>query len=1198
VAKPGPVAAAETDEPRFPSRLDFEGLARVASARSGYVHVLGARGLATVLWAVRFEAWREKRRPLVFVSESLDQALARREELLSFLPEARIAALPLLESTPYDRMKNDRRTNLQRLSVLDSLASGEVDVLCLAAPALVRRVLPPDVFVNSRLVLEVGGQVQLDALAAELESLGYERTPLVEDEGGISIRGSLIDVWPPGLGAPLRIELDFDTVLSILPFDPETQARATRSEAGLKRVTLPLARSVPPATDSGRRARARIQELADHLNLPTREAKKALDSLQFGGPSWNAEALLPAFIDLVPITAYLGPNTLFVFDRSEAVARACRAEAEAALAAQMRESGSLHFEAQEHYLSLREVSEALAASGSLVVCFHESEIQGVATEPLEELEYVQDPLLIDTEDQRLLSSALAKSRENRGHGSPLEPLLEFFKAQEAEGRAVVLSARSQTQAERLGTLLSHRGVRLERLDRPPLASTGLTVRAGSLSLWVAPLAGGVIAPSEGLSFLTEEEVFGVRRHTSARKNRTKLKTTLDDLRSLEPGDYVIHVEHGIGRYLGLEHKRVGESLVDFFVVEYLGGDKLFVPVYRLNLIQKHAGGEARPKLDRLGGQTFEKTKAKARKRAYEMADQLLSLYAERLNVVRPPLPPPADDYRAFEAEVPFDETPDQADAIAEVLSDLQKPRVMDRLVSGDVGFGKTEVALRAAYLMALANRQTALLCPTTVLAEQHFRTFAGRMAHLGVEVRALSRFTSAKEQTEILLGLKNGHVDVVIGTHRLLSTDVHFKNLGLLVIDEEQRFGVAHKERMKSLRRDVDVLTLSATPIPRTLSMAVGGLRDMSVIATPPETRRAIRTFVASRDNELVRTAIERELKRGGQIYYVVNRIDELYARANELKELVPGLRLRVVHGQMSDRELEKTMLSFVDGEADLLAATTIIESGLDISRANTIFIERADTFGLAQLYQIRGRVGRSSERAYCYLLVPPPSELSREATLRLDALTKHTELGSGFQIASLDMELRGAGDLLGGAQSGVLESVGFELFSEMLESAARELSGQAAVRDVDPELSVDVEALLPETYVDDIGVRLSLYKRLSGAPDEAEIERLAAEMSDRFGTPPSPALALVELMRLKVLLRNFRALGMNATKQSATLHLRSDTPLLPELLVPFISKAKGLYTLSPDGRLTRRASKQETLASGLVHADRMLSELAALLPP
>jgi len=1184
-----------TDEPR--SFVDFDTLARHVGGSSGYVHVLGARGLAAAAWTARLANGAKPRRPIVFVCEGPEQALARQNELLSFLPDLRVLALPLLESTPYDRMKSDRRTNLLRLSILDSFAAGEIDILCLPAAALMRRVLPQDVFLSSRIELKVGGQVQLDSLTVRLEALGYERTPLVEDEGGLSVRGSLLDIWPAALPAPLRIELDFDSILSIVPFDPETQARSSRPELGLERVILPLGHSLPPTQDRARHARERVQELADRLNLPSRETKKALDTLQFGGMSWNPEALLPAFHELVPLTDYFAPNALVIFDRSEAVARQCRAEMEAAINAEIREAGTLNFELGAHYLSLNELSHALRSSTSPRVCFHDTEIQGTPQEPLEELEYAAEPLLLDTEDQSLLSAALAKSRETRGHASPLEPLLEFFATCKSEGLQVVLTARSDTQAERLETLLSHRGVRLERLSSPPLSARGLKLPGASLCTWIAPISSGLVARTEGLALITEEEIFGVRRHTSARKNRTKLKTTLDDLRSLAAGDYVIHVEHGIGRYLGLEHKQVGTSLVDFFVVEYQGGDKLFVPVYRLNQIQKHAGGDARPKVDRLGGQSFEKTKAKARKRALEMADQLLRLYADRVNVVRPALPPPGDDYRAFEAEVPFDETPDQADAIAEVLADLQKPKVMDRLVSGDVGFGKTEVALRAAYLMAIASKQTALLCPTTVLAEQHTRTFEKRLAHLGVEVRALSRFTSQKEQTEILLGLKNGHVDVVVGTHRLLSSDVHFKQLGLLVIDEEQRFGVAHKERMKELRRNVDVLTLSATPIPRTLSMAVSGLRDMSVISTPPETRRAIRTFVASRDTELVRTAIERELKRGGQVYYVVNRIEELYTRANELKELIPGLRLRVAHGQMNDRELEKTMLAFVEGEADVLAATTIIESGLDIPRANTIFIERADTFGLAQLYQIRGRVGRSAERAYCYLLVPPPSELSREATLRLDALTKHTELGSGFQIATLDMELRGAGDLLGSQQSGVLESVGFELFSEMLENAARELSGQETVRDVDPELAVDVEALLPETYIEDIGVRLSLYKRLSGAPDEAEIERLAAEMTDRFGSPPSPALALVELMRLKVELRRFRALGMNATKQSATLHLRADTPLLPELLVPFISKSKGLYALSPDGRLTRRASKHEVVTSGLVHADRMLSELSGLLP-
>ncbi len=472
-----------------------------------------------------------------------------------------------------------------------------------------------------------------------------------------------------------------------------------------------------------------------------------------------------------------------------------------------------------------------------------------------------------------------------------------------------------------------------------------------------------------------------------------------------------------------------------------------------------------------------------------MADELLRLYAERQSMTREPLEALDDDYATFEATFPYEETRDQGAAISEVQRDLEKPAVMDRLVCGDVGFGKTEVALRAAFRVATAGRQVALLCPTTVLAAQHLLTFRTRLSGYPLEVRALSRFQSKSEQRDTLRGLKEGSVNVVIGTHRLLSKDVHFARLGLLVVDEEQRFGVTHKERIKQLRASVNVLTLSATPIPRTLQLAVGGLRDMSLITTPPMDRRAIRTIVSRYDEYILREAIERELSRGGQVFYVYNRVEGLYERAARLQALIPEAKVAVGHGQLSEALLEKTMLDFVDGKYDILASTAIIESGLDIPRANTMIVDRANLFGLSQLYQLRGRVGRSSERAYCYLIVPPPSQLSDDARSRIEALERHTELGSGFHIATLDMEIRGAGDLLGAEQSGFVASVGFDLFCQMLEEASHELKGELVIHEVDPELSLDVDALLPEDYVAEVGVRLSLYKRLASANDEAEVE-------------------------------------------------------------------------------------------------------------
>ena len=642
--------------------------------------------------------------------------------------------------------------------------------------------------------------------------------------------------------------------------------------------------------------------------------------------------------------------------------------------------------------------------------------------------------------------------------------------------------------------------------------------------------------------------------------------------------------------------------VDLLVVEYASGDKLYLPVHRLNQIQKFTGGEnATPKIDRLGGASFARTKSRVGKAVRQMADELLRLYAERQALEGEALEPANDDYRAFEATFPFDETPDQAKAISDVGRDLESPRPMDRLVCGDVGFGKTEVAIRAAFRVALAGKQVAILCPTTVLAQQHLRTFEARMRDYPIQIKLLSRFQSKGESDSAIAQLKDGKIDVVIGTHRLLSKDIHFKNLGLLVIDEEQRFGVAHKERIKQLRANVDVLTLTATPIPRTLQMAVTGLRDLSLITTPPVDRRAVRTIVSRFDAQVIREAVTRELSRGGQCFYVYNRIEGLYERAQKLKELVPTARIAVAHGQMGkgskDGEtgaLEETMLDFVEGRYDVLVATAIVESGLDIGRANTMIIDRADLFGLAQLYQLRGRVGRSKERAYCYLVVPPENAMTDEARARIEALERHTELGSGFQIASLDLELRGAGDLLGGEQSGNVASVGFDLFCQMLDDAVHELRGEVVVHEVDPELSFDATAMLPEDYVGDVGVRLSLYKRLASAVDEGHVAEIASEMEDRFGPPPEDARRLVQLMALKTELRRLRVLGCEANSRVVTLHLREDTPLDPTKIMGLVGKAKSPWRLTPDMRLSRRFD--DGARDGIGNAEQMLADLAPCL--
>jgi transcription-repair coupling factor (superfamily II helicase) len=772
-------------------------------------------------------------------------------------------------------------------------------------------------------------------------------------------------------------------------------------------------------------------------------------------------------------------------------------------------------------------------------------------------------------------------RGRSGHQT-LGPLVRFVGKWRELGLHVIFTARTEAQARRLTSLLEGRDIRFTDEGRPG----AVTVRVGGLTR-------GLVAESLGLVFVTEEEVFGRRAHRATPKKQSA-RAALEDLRALAPGDHVVHVEHGIGRYLGLTNRLLGPGMsVDLLVVEYRGGDKLFVPVYRMNQIQKLSGGETDTRLDRLGGQTFAKTKAKVKRKVREMADELLGLYAERAATERQTLPSIDTEYLAFEAAFPFEETADQAAAIADIMGDLERPRVMDRLVCGDVGFGKTEVALRAAFRHVMAGHQVALLCPTTLLANQHYQNVQKRFAEYPVKVAMLSRFKNKKAQTETVMGLRAGSVDIVIGTHRLLSKDVHFKRLGLLIVDEEQHFGVVAKERIKQLKKDVDVLTLSATPIPRTLQLAVGGLQDLSIIATAPLDRRAVRTTTACYDESLIRGAIERELSRGGQVFYVYNRIEGIAERAARIQALVPRARIAIGHGQLSETVLERTMLGFVQGDYDVLVATAIVESGLDIPRANTLIVDRADLFGLAQLYQLRGRVGRSSERAYCYLLVPPPSQLTDEARMRVDALTRYTELGSGLQIAELDMELRGSGNFLGAEQSGAVASVGFDLFCQMLAEATQELRGEKVEHEIDPEITVDIEAILPEDYVPEVGVRLSLYKRLAGASDEAHVHQLAIEIEDRFGALPRTAQNLIELMALKASLRKLRVLSCEASARAVTLHLAEDTPLNTAKITQLALGRPDVYRLTPHGQVVRRSTERERSAGGLELAQRMLREIA-----
>ena len=1143
-------------------------------------------------WAIANAATARPERQFVVVTANLDEAYRHESNLRFLLGEknAEVLLFTAADTSPLLDVVPDRRAEMQRMAVLAQLAEQQPwRVLIVPASAFLRRVPPMKHVQSGLLSLELAQQIERDELVQRLLELGYLRVPLVEDRGTFSARGALIDVYGPDAALPFRIELDDDLIARIRRFNPDDQKSGDETDA----VQLASAREVPDTPSAIARAKSVVRELCDEMNMPTLQARELIAELDRGSGALTSNALLPAYFEkLDTLFDYIPRDARVVLADPAAIGESVRDEQHHATDEHSARRGRPTFKLSAYYMDEDDLAERLGMHTPFVA--HRLAVHGAVGEDEGPIVAAFAPpgdglLRVDASDQQALISEL---RTHKAHGDRgLQPLADQLQEWTEQGVRVRLVGRTQHQADRLIDLLRSYGVAAPILDEVSLGE----------------LRDGFVLWSEGIAYVTEEEIFGsrVRQRRGKRQTRRQQQRFLEDLRELTPGDFVVHADHGVGEYLGLKHKALSLTAMDrlhgrtaqtveVMVVEYAGGDKLFLPVTRLGVIQKFKGGEGhKPKLDRLGGTTFSTKKGRVRKAVQQMAEELLKLYAERSAARREPIEAAGPAYAEFEATFPFEETRDQERAIDEVMADLDEPQPTDRLVCGDVGFGKTEVALRAAFRVAMSGRQVAVLCPTTVLAQQHFRTFSSRLDGYPLRVEVLSRFVSRTKQTEVLNGLKDGTVDVVIGTHRILSKDVHFAKLGLLVVDEEQRFGVTHKERIKKLRTNVDIITLSATPIPRTLQLAVGGMRNLSLITTAPQDRRAVRTFVCRWDDHLIKEAIERELSRGGQVFFVYNRIEGLYERAQRLQDLLPNARIAVAHGQMKPALLDQTMTDFVEGAYDVLCSTAIVESGLDIPRANTILVDHADALGLAQLYQLRGRVGRSDQRAYCYLITPPPSQMSEESRIRMEALERFSGLGAGFRVATLDMELRGAGNLLGSEQSGNASLVGFDMFVQMLNEAVSELQGERVQQEVDPELSIELEHYLPEDYIDDIGLRLSLYRRFATASDEQAVDDLATEMEERFGAPPPPARDFVRVMSLKPLLRDLRALGCEAELKRVTLHLREDTSVDPAKLMPLVATPGAGWGLSPDMKLTRRYRDEESGDA----VDRVRSLLRELEP-
>ncbi|MGC8810197.1 MAG: transcription-repair coupling factor, partial [bacterium] len=789
---------------------------------------------------------------------------------------------------------------------------------------------------------------------------------------------------------------------------------------------------------------------------------------------------------------------------------------------------------------------------------------------LQSLEILEKDLLtssltLATESNENLRSSLLTSKSEEG---VLHALANRIRQEAEKGIFSLFVCPHQRSAQQLADMLGSHGLKTLLSPEPFSSWHPPEAPDGQVTIIIGQLSRGFNFPMARLFIVAEADIFGEKR---PRKKRLPLREehALATFSELKEGDFVVHTEHGIGIYRGLVKFTFGEEEQDFLLIEYQGGDRLYLPVYRLNLVHKYIGsGDGEPRLDKLGGTSWEKAKKKVKKFLQEMATELIQLYAARAVMKRPPFSPGGEYLKEFEASFEFEETPDQLQAIEDVQADLDKEKPMDRLICGDVGFGKTEVALRAALRVMMDGKQVAVLVPTTVLAQQHYQTFSRRFAPYPLRIEMLSRFRSPAQQKEIIRDLAQGKIDLIIGTHRLLQRDVTFKDLGLLVIDEEHRFGVRHKEKLKQMKANVDVLALTATPIPRTLQMSLGGIRDLSVIQTPPENRLSIRTYITEFDEDIIGEAIRRELRRGGQIFFVHNRVQSIPAMEKFLRRLVPEARLGIAHGQMAERELEKVMLAFLKKEIDLLLTTTIIESGLDFPAANTIIINRADKLGLAQMYQLRGRVGRAQERAYAYLLIPGLEAIGSDARKRLAALKEVTELGSGFKLAMHDLEIRGAGNILGDAQSGHIAAVGFDMYLQILEEAVRELKGEEVIVEIEPEIDLPLPAYIPADYIADINQRLVFYRRLSTAKTEEEIAELAEELKDRFGPLPSVLENLLEIMYLKLLLKKGQIRRLATERGKIVLTFDTQSAFAPQKLVEFVARGKGQREFTPDQRL------------------------------
>ena len=1070
--------------------------------------------------------WQATERNLMVVVDGSKEAETLGELVETFfnllvtgdLPRPQI--IPSLDVLPSQRLSPHSEISEQRAVGLWRLASRKTSITITPVASALLRTESAEFYRQLALTLRSGEEIPLEDLLAHLESIGYEKRDPVEMVGEYSLRGGILDIFPAEASEPIRIELFGDLIESIRRFDVETQRSVMKIA---ETMLLPLV-EYP-------RSRELFRQIADETEVPTP-----------GDPFPGWEFLVPLVRPRKHSLLSLGENPLIVLDEPDQIATA------STRLWKRLEDPDRPFPCppEQNFYTWPELEESVSGKAELA---------------LRELEVLTSHQQPETSHQTASRPSLSF------HGNVQAAVAEARNLVE-QGYRVVFFAKSLGELERLADIFQEYSVPFQLgLDpadatRPYLAERSYIAGATASTLLVKGLVRrGVVFPDARIAVIGSEDLFDTSDLVAQpTPGKSQLAAFAADLADLKPGDYVVHVTHGIGRFVGTREITQGETKGDFMLLEYAAEAKLYVPLTRMDLIQKYrgAGEGAAPPLDRLGGATWSRTKSRVKSRMRDMADELLKLYAQRQMAEGFSFSADSNWQREFEDAFEYKETKDQLSAIRHIKKDMESSHPMDRLLCGDVGYGKTEVAMRAAFKALGDGKQVAILAPTTVLAFQHFETLKRRFAPFPVQVEMLSRFRDKKEIAEVLVGLSEGKVDIVIGTHRLLSLDVQFRDLGLLVVDEEQRFGVRHKERIKQLKHNVDVLTLTATPIPRTLHMSLLGLRDMSVIETPPKDRLSIHTVVAHYDPQLIKTAIEQELSRGGQVYFIHNRVDSIYSRAASIQELLPEVRMGVGHGQMGEAELEKSLLGFMRHEYDVFVCTTIAENGLDIPLANTMIIENAERHGLSELYQLRGRVGRSNRRAYAYLLVPADTELSEIARKRLAALKEFSDLGAGFKIAALDLELRGGGNILGGQQHGHIAAVGFDMYVRLLEETVHELKGEEVPLEIHSTLNLGLDIRISSDYIADEHQRLRAYKRIADAVSTENSAELLAEMEDRYGPAPDAVRYLLKFSVLKSAAQKLGIEAIDRRQGALNVKFHAEARIDPNRLMNLVKETEG----------------------------------------